>query len=266
MKWIIIRIKLFIIRKIRLVKIMCPKSDVLLYVLLVLLWLAFGFISKYIADIHGDPNTTYLRTVWNLRNSIFTSIVLAFSIGAFNHLHDYRSLLKRQHFLYVDAMDDFEDIYRALLNDDVWLYFHALYNEKCQEVSWDLITSKLQSVNVLNDDIVLAINTIQERLDKIDDQLKDGLLMVKDEEMLSLEISSAKKLISKIMVLDDIDAFENVEKLTNELFLILEELRFIWRRDLKLDMELLKMEKNPQEDFYQRMWLPDFDIIMLRNW
>ena len=84
--------------------------------------------------------------------------------------------------------------------------------------------------------------------------------------MLSLEISSAKKLISKIMVLDDIDAFENVEKLTNELFLILEELRFIWRRDLKLDMELLKMEKNPQEDFYQRMWLPDFDIIMLRNW
>lgn len=166
MKRMIIKIKLFLVRKIRVIRIIYPKSDVLLYGLLILLWMIFGLVSKYIADFHGDESITYLRTIWNLRNSIFTSVVLTFSIGAFNRLRDYRRLLKRQHFLYVDSMDD----------------------------------------------------------------------------------------------------FKSVKELVDELYFILEELRFIWRRDLKLDMELLKMDQNPQENFYQRMWLEEFDIEMARNW
>lgn len=85
---------------------MCPKMDIILYLLLILLWLAFGLVTKNILFVHDGKSVTYLRTIWNLRNSIFTSIVLAFAIGAFNHLREYRKTLKRQHFLYVDSMAD----------------------------------------------------------------------------------------------------------------------------------------------------------------
>jgi len=266
MKRIIIKMKLFLIRITRIISIICPKSDLLLYGLLIVLWMVFGFLSKYITDIHGDLSITYLRTLWNLRNSIFTSIVLAFSIGAFNNLRDYRRLLKRQHFLYVDSMDDFEYLFSALLKDDAWQKFHALYNDKCQEIAWELIISKADCVNLLSNDVVLAFHTIQDRLYKIDDQLKDSSLMVMDEEILALRISEAKKQISKIMMSESRDDFKSIKELIDNLLFILEELRFIWRRDLILDLELVKMEQNPQEDFYKRMWLPDFDIKMIRNW
>ena len=106
MRRIVIRTRLYLIRIWRILKIMCPKMDIILYLLLILLWLAFGLVTKNILFVHDGKSVTYLRTIWNLRNSIFTSIVLAFAIGAFNHLREYRKTLKRQHFLYVDSMAD----------------------------------------------------------------------------------------------------------------------------------------------------------------
>lgn len=152
-------------------------------------------------------------------------------------------------------MADFEEIFKAIKKDDLWLHFHALYNEKCKQISWELICFEINNLSIYNSEIIMAFELIQERLERIDYQLKNELLIVKDEEMLSIETSEAKKLITRIKIEEDM---ELLKTLINELFSIIEELRYIWRRDLKLDMELLTVIEKPQNDFYLRMWLPDF--------
>ena len=263
MKRVFIKIKLMVIRRVRLIKVIFPKTDIMLYVLLMLLWLAFGYIVKYISYIHDGDNATYLRTIWNLKNSIFTSIVLAFAIGAFNRLRDYRKCLKRQHFMYVDSMDDFEEIFKAVEDEEYWIHFHALYNDKCKQIAWDLIKSKVSQIKEYDKGIWVALRTIRDRLEVIDYQLKNEMLIVEDEEILALEIADAKKYILRI---EQEESFELLDSLINELLLILDQLRYLWRRDLKLNLKLINMMQNPESNFYMRMWLPNFGIDMVKGW
>ena len=112
MKIFFLKIYLFfksrLIRGVRLIKTVCPISDLILYTLLFLLWLAYCIVCNRVNYIHDGISETYLRSIWEMRNSIFSSIIVAFAVGAFSRLRVYRKTIKAQHFLYVDSMDDFE--------------------------------------------------------------------------------------------------------------------------------------------------------------
>ena len=258
-----IKLKLLLIRLRRVIRIMCPNTDIIICIILIVLWMIFGLFSNYVSFVHDGKIETYLRTMWDLRISVFSSIIISFAIGAIYRLRDYRKLLRRQHYLYVDSMTDFEELFRAIYMDDVWFKFHELYNDRCLEISMDYIESDISRINIQDNGFIMAIDIIQERLEKIDYQLKNNMLIVRDDEMMALEISNAKKNISQIIIEEKTDI---IIALIYELFSIIEELRFLWRRDTRLDMQLLQMTDNPENDFYKRMWLPNFDIEMAKDW
>ena len=159
-------------------------------------------------------------------------------------------------------MDDFESIFKALYTDNVWQNYHALYNDRCCQISIDYLKDHNPEVNFNdNADLILAINAIQERLKKIDDKLKNEMLLVENEEMLSQNISDAEKELIKLAFTESIDT---VIPLVKKLLLILDNLRFPWRKDIKLDLKLLQL--NPEKNnFYKRMWLSDFNIAIAKE-
>ena len=267
MKIFFLKIYLFfksrLIRGVRLIKTVCPISDLILYTLLFLLWLAYCIVCNRVNYIHDGISETYLRSIWEMRNSIFSSIIVAFAVGAFSRLRVYRKTIKAQHFLYVDSMDDFELLFKAIRDDDVWLYFHALYNQRCFNISMEYIEEILKNIDINDNEIIKTFSVISDRLEKIDYQLKTGMLIVKDDEMTSLYISSAKKNLTDIIIDGNKD---KIFKLLNDLYFIIDDLRYIWRRDRELDSIRLKICKEPESDFYMRMWMPEFDIVEAKNW
>ena len=205
---------------------------------------------------YENNKESLFQTLWNLRNAMFSSIVLAFAIGAFNHLKDYRKIIKSQHYIYVDSMDDFEELFRAIVNEKEWLEFHALYNERCLRLSLQHIKDYMQEINITNNEFIKAIDLIQSRLCEIDSCFKMGQLLVADDEMLNLYISGAKKEISNVIIDNNSD---RIRSLILELYNIVEQIRYPWRRDIKLDKKILVLSDDSKFDFYKRMWYEDFN-------
>lgn len=264
-KIIIIKIKLCIKRCIRLLKVVFPKSDLLLYMLIICLWLIFAWISNFVDFQKSQVQEAYLSTLWGLKNSMFSSVIIAFAIGSFNHLKDYRAMIKRQHYIYVDSMDDFEGIIEAVDDTKIWLMFHPMYNARCLRESIDYLENKDFKINIDDNEFLIAIYAVQERIAMVEQELKMGHLLVQDETMLNLYLSSSKKLLSKVILNNDRKEFIN---LLDELFKIVEQLRFVWRKDKKDDSRIISiLDKDNRDeirnDFYKRMFLPDFELKSL---
>lgn len=261
----IIKIKLCIKRCIRLLKVVFPKSDLLLYMLIICLWLIFAWISNFVDLQKSQVQESYLSTLWGLKNSMFSSVIIAFAIGSFNHLKDYRTMIKRQHYIYVDSMDDFEGIIEAVDDTKIWLMFHPMYNAHCLRESIDYLENKDFKINIDENEFLIAIDAAQERIALVEQELKMGHLLVQDEAMMNLYLSSSKKLLSKVILNNDRKEFT---KLLDELFEIVEQLRCVWRKDEKDDSRIISiLDKDNRDvirnDFYKRMFLPDFELKSL---
>lgn len=261
----IIKIKLRFIRLIRFCKIIFPKSDLLLYIMIVCLWLIFAWISNGMGCQKNQVQESYLSTLWDLKNSVFSSVVIAFAIGSFNHVKEYRAMIKRQHYIYVDSMDDFEKIIEAVYNSDIWLMFHSMYNEQCLKKSMGYLENK--EISISSNEFAISIDVALARISMVEDELKMGHLLVQDEIMMNLHLSEAKKLVSRFMLGEDRNDFEELIK---GLFEILNQLRFPWRKDEKSDSRIISiLDKESvnhiRNDFYKRMFLSDFDLDFLED-
>lgn len=266
-KIVLIEIKLLLKRFGRLLKIIFQKSDVILYMLIICLWLLYAFITNGIDNRHSQNQESLFLTLWNLKNSMYSSVVIAFAIGGFNHIKDYKETIIKQHYIYVDTMRDFDEIIRAVDNTNIWIYFYPLYNRKCLEKTITYLQKNDIMVNKNTNEFLVAIDVIQERIANIEQEIKTGHLLIKDEETMNLYLSWAKKKIPKVVLNNDKKDFM---ELLDLLFEIVEQLRYIWRRDEKDDVAILLIlrkynENMIKDDFYLRMYLPDFDLKDLLN-
>lgn len=257
-----IKIKLSIKRGIRLFKIMLPKRDLLLYMLIVLLWLLWGLIANIIDSQFKQKYEAYVVTLWGLKDSIFSSVVLAFAIGAFNHLNRYRKTIKRQYYLYVDTMNLFEEIVKSGYSSSVWSKFNFMYNRHCFEEG----IKHLRNRNTVIDNVFcIYIDAINERIEKLEQEIRMGNLIIKDENRMNEYLYKVKIQIPKVMTEENSVEFKILLDL---LFEIINQLRYVWRRDENDDFKIIsilsKYETNKiNDDFYKRMILSDFDIHLL---
>lgn len=267
LKITIIKIKLCIKRCIRLLKVVFPKSDLLLYMLIICLWLIFAWVSNFVDFQKSQVQESYLSTLWALKNSIFSTVIIAFAVGSFNHLKDYRTMIKRQHYIYVDAMDDFEKIIEVVDDTEIWLEFHPMYNEHCFRESIDYLENKDLQINIDDAEFLLSINAAKERVRLVEEELKMGHLLVKEESMLNLYLSSAKQLLSSVALKNDRNEFT---EMLEDLFEIVDALRFVWRKDENDDSRIISIldkdnKDDIRDDFYKRMFLPDFKLELLTD-
>ena len=259
-----IKFKLSIKRSVRLFRIMIPKRDIILYIFIIFLWLLWGVISNIVDAQFKHEHESYAFTLWGLRNSIFSSVILTFAIGAFNHLNVYRKIIKRQHYLYVDIMDSFEEIIKNGTSSSIWSKFNFMFNIQCFEEGMKYLRDKEALIDI-DLDFCTSVDAIEERITMIEQEIKMGNLIVKDENIMNTYLYKAKRQIPKIMQRENIP---ELEKLLELLFKIIEQLRYIWRKDVKDDLRIIsilsKYEANKiKDDFYKRMILLDFNIDSL---
>ncbi len=257
----LIKFKLQIFRNWRRINVIFTKNDFIFYMMIILLWAVFAGLTTRVDNTTNGMDKSYFETVWELRNSLFSSIVLAFAIESFNHIKDYKNAIRIQHYVYVDTMDEFEEIICAMAPSDIWSHYHPFYNEKCFGITLRYLEKNNIKIE-LNDELAVAIDAIKDRLDYVEREVKSGNIIIRDEQMINRRISSAKKGISKMILQNDIDEFR---KLLFELYCIVDELRYLWRKDerdnCKIIARLAQYEENDMyNQFYERMFLEDISI------
>ena len=114
---------------------------------------------------------------------------------------------------------------------------------------------------------MLAIDIADERIDMVAQELKAGHLLVQDENLMNSYLSESKKLLTKVVLDNDRNYFE---KLLEELYEILNQLRYLWRRDEKNDSRIICILAKDgindiRNDFYKRMLLPDIKLDSLEK-
>ena len=259
-----IKIKLCIRRGKRRIRLVLNKRDVMLYAGIIILWMVFACLTVIFSKTFIDGYCGSFRlTLWELKNSIFSSVVLAFSIGAYNQLLDYRKRLKSQHWIYVNAMEDFERFLDSDYNCDYRYRYHYFYNDRCLKLA---LKQHLMHVEISNNpDIIARLDAIIERLNDVKQGLGKGDYVVCDEIMFSLYIDGAIKCVTGFVLDESYDTFI---ELVNYLFDVINCLRYPWRRDEDLDNEIIELlyldnKRDIEDDFYLRMHLKNFYLDML---
>ena len=106
---------------------------------------------------------------------------------------------------------------------------------------------------------------ISDRLADIERELKNGSLIVKEEEMLCIQLDSAKKMITRIIIKQDEEAFWGMMFVLYE---IQDQLKYLWRLDEEDNKEIIRLiyknnKAKVEGNFYLRMQLDNFDLEML---
>lgn len=256
--------RLFFRRRIRRFRILFSMSDLLMYFFILLIWMVFVLISNRVYPFIFGHNERLIESIWNLKNSIFSSVVLAFFINSYNRILTYKNKIRKQHYMYVDAMDDFEEIVKPFFDDGIQCSFHPFYNQNCFDITKNAVGKNTVFIENTSERLIV-LDCIQQQLFQIEKEIKNGNVIITDDIMTLNWIDNAKKCL-KAEILR-----ENNEKLLElcfVLFMILENLRYPWRRDADIEkMIIFTLRKNNEKEirsnFYIRMMLPDFGLKML---
>lgn len=118
------KIKAFLLLKriIRKGRILIP-DNLKMYVLLTMCWILYGAVVYFCGKIY-KPTTSYriCDVIWELKNSYFTSVILAIFIGGYNKIENYKEKIVIQHELYVETMSCFEQLFSPILGEEIWYY------------------------------------------------------------------------------------------------------------------------------------------------
>ena len=109
-------------RQTRRLRVVFSKQDVGLYLLITLFWLFFGiaiyFGGQYCVATDTEPYTI-VNVVWDISEGWYSSVILAFAIGAFVRIGEYKKKIHAQHNTYVSTMDDFESIADEFIGKEI---------------------------------------------------------------------------------------------------------------------------------------------------
>ena len=197
------------------------KRDVILYSIVTVLWMGFALISNVLANhCINEYKESFFKTIWNLRSSIFTSVVLAFSIGTYNRVIDYRRALKKQYWIYLNTMSSFERILDSKCNSPVRNYYHYFYNKRCFNLTLKMWDNSFDRDDLKN--LQKSIKAIENRLDDIKREFVNGEFILRDEFMFSHKLDYAYDCINKLL---DEGSKEVVKATAYELYGIVDFLR-----------------------------------------
>ena len=257
-----IKLILFAKRQWRRAKIVFAENN-LVYCFIVFGW-SFFIVISWIWGQNYKGQYTISDTLWDLKNPIFSSVILALIVSGYNKVKQYRRIIRAQHYFYTDSMYEFESI---LPNgfDVKSMHYIPYYNELCLDQTKRYIHNHYVNDNgMLNridflDDVV--VDKVYKRIEKIEEQIrKDEIVGTKKERSdILYTIDRAKDNIQHYKTQRFIKEKEYYHTLSR-LYEIIELLRRLWRTDIKYKMKVLYcLSKYPQneidKDYYYSMLL-----------
>ncbi len=242
-------------------KFLLSKDTLLMYSLITIFWIIFGIATYFYGQaVKSTEELAYTGwdVLWDLKNSYFTSVILAFVINSLNRTKEYKRTMQKQHYLYTDALADFNNIVSLFFVNKAHFY-SPLYSEKTFNNTQNYILNEC-TITIDCDQQILFIDDILKRLDDIEQEYKKGNIIVSDDVFLLHEISCARKKTNKLVLDGNLAAKAEIVELSKKLFELLEILREPWRKDVKIKIDILsrldKYEINQiKDDFYYSMLL-----------
>ena len=192
---------LFLKRQKRRIKILLSKKDICFYIIITLIWIGFGTFTYIFGQGYKATEKHPYRIVdviWELKNSYFTSVVLAFSVSVINKIRDYKKKIRVQHYFYVDAMHDFEKVLYHFIGSAIQ-HYHPLYCQKTLDVTVDFLEKK-DNILSEDEDIILSVDTILKRLDAIETAIKDDDIVITNSYSTLCLIEEAREEINRLVL------------------------------------------------------------------
>jgi len=126
---LVAKAKLFLKRQKRRAKLLLRKEDIALYLIITFFWIVFGVLMYAIGQYQVASKTGMYSigdVLWDLKEAYFTSVILAFVIGAHSRIVSFRKAIRAQHEIYVSAMRDFNRLFEPFVGREKQ-HYHAFY-------------------------------------------------------------------------------------------------------------------------------------------
>lgn len=255
------KVLLFIKRQWRRVCGVCSASDIILYAVITFFWLLFA-LASYWAGRALFEGYSFLKALWEIRTSYFTSVILAFTISFCNQAFAYKRKIREQYILYIDTMSDFELLFVPYIAEYRYQYI-PFYCQKTLRATLKYINSKFCDY-IPFDARECKLSLISDRLNKINNQLQRGnILYLKNADIFEVtqDIEYAQRIISNITENDFLSGVE-LSQLSSTLLYILNHLRVPWRCDITTKLNILsKLDSDEiRSDYYYNMLFNGYDF------
>lgn len=263
----ILKCKLKFIRIYRWIKRFIKEFYVYLFIITIL-WLIF-FIIVYSID---KANNTLLGIIWSNKTPVYSTIIVAGFLSWYHKKNDYKKKIRMQHFLYVEALHEFEKIISVYVKEEMFLHFYFFYNDLVFTQGTDFLKNQCNYMVNNNQLLNNHLKLLRDYLLKIKDYVLEGKIFVNTEYSL-IDINSAIGKIDCIKKNKKFDISKDIDEfiiLLINLHSIIEELQSPWRKDLKIDLKIINILLKENQDminsnFYISMLINGFDFTPYEN-
>lgn len=232
-------------------------QNLILYIWVTLFWIVFGIITYHCGIIYKDPyEYTIWDTLWELKNSYFTSVVLTLLITSYNQNKGYRDKLEKQHYFYYEIMSGFDKLFKPFIGDEI-LYYMPFYNKKCLSATIDYIKDN-DLMNWLDEDCLIeGINDVLEKITLLKHLENNGGVIGKSNSNFMTDIITTEGKLKKIKS-NPKSIIVELDEISRDLLEIVADIRRPWRWDIENDIKILQLlnkENDIESQFYYKMHL-----------
>ena len=242
------RLHLYLRRQSRRLRVLFCKQDLALYALITVFWLLFGIICVVGQhDVTPDGQLVLPQDVlWDVLEGWFSSGVLSFVIGAFTRVAEYKKKIRLQYHLYISTLEDFEELADICIGQELNGY-HSFYCDRCLDDTISYIKQNGKHISTWqNNDTAIALSAIQERLEKLVEEVRTENLIFFGKSLTVGEIESVRRKLIQYTIEDTIGPNEASDLLLS-LSSVLEGVRQPWRIDIEHKVSVLqKLNKYPE--------------------
>lgn len=218
-----------------------PRSTKL-YLYITGLWFVFGCVSYKLSGYFGKTEYSYLDLVWDLKNSYFTSVLIAMAIKIFNENSEYNSKIAKQYKIYNELIWDSDMLFSFFITEKKSYERIVCLNKKIfydrNNLNNILEYFKLNEKEIVKKtfdsiEFIKLVKVVLYDLDEIEKNLGKNVFIDVNEEKLYDWIKTIKKQIKKIdsNSISICDAIDWMILLSDYLYLIIDEIRSPGRWD-----------------------------------
>ena len=249
------------IRRIRRWFHLLKKSDVLLLLVLTLIWVLFGVVF-YNINSSTNPYDSLANEFYYLKEEYISSVIIVFFIAWFNRVTNYTHNNKEQHWIYQSVLDSLNALYKSYYGEYENNYL-ALYCDETIATTQKLVINN--NVPIGDENIRFMSRIASERLAELRNYYHSGKLLLRNKYDFELYLYDCEAKLLGIIYDKRKYHKTYLEDLIISSQSMLDELRYIWRKDNDIHFEIIKVLINNGntllEDFYKRMYIYPFDQI-----
>lgn len=232
-------------------------QNLILYMWVTLFWIAFGIITYNCGIIYKAPcEYTIWDTIWELKNSYFTSVVLTLLITSYNQNKGYRDKLEKQHFFYYEIICSFDKLFKPFIGDEI-LHYMPFYNNKCLSSTIDYIKNNGLMDGLDEDSLIESINDVLEKITLLKHLENNGGVIGKSNSNFMTDIITTEGKLKKIKS-NPKSIIVELDEISRDLLEIVADIRRPWRWDIENDIKILQLlnkENDIESQFYYKMHL-----------